>query len=157
MSWYSFYDPATGAIAGWRWSGPDTDLSANTPPGFLPVPGALDHLSQRVELVTDDFGDQVPVAVDHQPPAPPDTEWEAWAWDIDTKRWRATPTLAARARTARTERDRRLALCDWVTTRALDLAQPVPAPWAAYRQQLRDVPEQSGFPDDITWPTPPET
>ena len=25
-----------------------------------------------------------------------------------------------------------------------------------YRQKLRDLPEQEGFPDNITWPTPPE-
>jgi len=28
--------------------------------------------------------------------------------------------------------------------------------WADYRQALRDLPEQSGFPGDITWPIPPE-
>jgi len=26
----------------------------------------------------------------------------------------------------------------------------------AYRQALRNIPEQSGFPNDITWPTKPE-
>ena len=26
---------------------------------------------------------------------------------------------------------------------------------AAYRQALRDVPQQEGFPTDITWPTKP--
>ena len=25
----------------------------------------------------------------------------------------------------------------------------------AYRQALRDIPEQSGFPTDVTWPTKP--
>tara|TARA_B100001059_G_C17680539_1_gene499473 strand:- start:653 stop:862 length:210 start_codon:yes stop_codon:yes gene_type:complete len=28
--------------------------------------------------------------------------------------------------------------------------------WRNYRQALLDVPEQSGFPTDITWPTKPE-
>ena len=28
--------------------------------------------------------------------------------------------------------------------------------WATYRQALRDVPSQSGFPHDITWPEKPE-
>lgn len=28
--------------------------------------------------------------------------------------------------------------------------------WRDYRQALLDVPQQSGFPDDITWPTKPE-
>ncbi|NLI22294.1 MAG: hypothetical protein GX418_12220 [Clostridiales bacterium] len=27
--------------------------------------------------------------------------------------------------------------------------------WITYRQALRDVPEQSGFPQTISWPTPP--
>ena len=26
----------------------------------------------------------------------------------------------------------------------------------AYRQALRDIPDQAGFPTDITWPTKPE-
>ena len=29
------------------------------------------------------------------------------------------------------------------------------AAWAAYRQVLRDIPEQSGFPDTVTWPALP--
>jgi hypothetical protein len=28
--------------------------------------------------------------------------------------------------------------------------------WAAYRQALRDLPAQSGFPFDITWPVAPD-
>lgn len=28
--------------------------------------------------------------------------------------------------------------------------------WAAYRQALRDLPEQAGFPFNITWPEAPE-
>ena len=30
------------------------------------------------------------------------------------------------------------------------------AEWATYRQALLDVPQQSNFPHDITWPTKPE-
>lgn len=32
----------------------------------------------------------------------------------------------------------------------------MPAEVAAYRQALRDVPQQEGFPSTITWPTKPE-
>jgi len=28
--------------------------------------------------------------------------------------------------------------------------------WATYRSLLRGVPQQAGFPTDITWPTKPE-
>lgn len=28
--------------------------------------------------------------------------------------------------------------------------------WSAYRQALRDVPQQPGFPENVTWPVKPE-
>jgi len=52
----------------------------------------------------------------------------------------------------RTERNRKLAECDW--TQLAD-ATVNKAAWATYRQSLRDVPSQSGFPWDITWPVEP--
>ena len=27
--------------------------------------------------------------------------------------------------------------------------------WSDYRQALLDIPQQTGFPDDVVWPTPP--
>jgi hypothetical protein len=36
------------------------------------------------------------------------------------------------------------------------LATIFQAPWAVYRQALRDLPQQEGFPFDITFPTPPK-
>ncbi|RHZ91526.1 hypothetical protein D1122_21100 [Cereibacter sphaeroides] len=65
---------------------------------------------------------------------------------IDPERKRAIQAERARA-----ERDRRLAETDWRT--APD--RPDAAAWAAYRQALRDVPEQPGFPAEIFWPEPP--
>jgi len=37
-----------------------------------------------------------------------------------------------------------------------DLTAEKQAEWAAYRRALLDVPQQEGFPADITWPTQPE-
>ena len=37
------------------------------------------------------------------------------------------------------------------------LSEASQADWAAYRQALLDVPQQSGFPDNITWPQEPAT
>ena len=31
----------------------------------------------------------------------------------------------------------------------------IPVEWAEYRQALRDVPEQEGFPFNVTWPQEP--
>ena len=52
----------------------------------------------------------------------------------------------------RNERNARLSICDW--TQVAD-AGVDKAAWATYRQALRDVPAQDGFPYTITWPTEP--
>lgn len=148
MSTYSFFDPSTGLFAGKQFRGPLSMLSANTPEGTQAIEGAFDAQRQRVDL---DSG----AVVDWQPPAPPDTEFEAWSWSADERRWVASRTAAAVARDVRVERDRRLAACDWVVARAIDEGAPVPAAWSAYRAALRAIPEQPGFPYEIEWPVHP--
>lgn len=54
---------------------------------------------------------------------------------------------------AREKRDLLLQQSDW--TQVPD--SPVNTSlWATYRQSLRDVPTQQGFPDSIVWPEKPE-
>lgn len=67
-----------------------------------------------------------------------------------------SPTEEDLAEKARSTRDALLAACDWVVVRAQESDQPVPAEWAAYRQQLRDVPSQLEFPMAIDWPAAPD-
>jgi hypothetical protein len=59
----------------------------------------------------------------------------------------------------RAERDRRLAETDWIVVRAYERGEPVPEAWAAYRQALRDLPEQltdeQVLTGNIPWPEPP--
>lgn len=56
------------------------------------------------------------------------------------------------ASTVRTQRNERLAKSDW--TQLADA--PVDAGlWAIYRQALRDIPAQDGFPWEIVWPSDP--
>ena len=59
------------------------------------------------------------------------------------------------AREVRVERALRLAATDWVAIKSQETGQPVPPEWAAYRQALRDITEQPGFPLDVVWPTAP--
>lgn len=59
------------------------------------------------------------------------------------------------AANARTQRDRLLSECDWVVIKSLESGQAIPSEWAAYRQALRDLPQQAGFPTSITWPVKP--
>ena len=54
---------------------------------------------------------------------------------------------------ARLRRNSLLTQSDWSQLPDAPVNQ---AAWAAYRSLLRDVPQQSGFPADITWPTKPE-
>lgn len=61
--------------------------------------------------------------------------------------------LAAKAQAIRADRDRRLRDSDW--TQFGDVAVDSAA-WATYRQALRDVPSQPGFPVDVTWPALPD-
>ena len=61
------------------------------------------------------------------------------------------------AKEARAKRDRLLIESDWVTIRATDMGDPVPTEWQTYRQALRDIPEQTGFPEEIEWPQEPES
>jgi hypothetical protein len=56
------------------------------------------------------------------------------------------------AASARSQRDTLLTQTDW--TQVAD-APVDKAAWAAYRQALRDVPQQIGFPTTITWPVKP--
>lgn len=53
---------------------------------------------------------------------------------------------------ARSERNRLLSESDW--TQVAD-APVDKAAWATYRQALRDLPQQAGFPVTITWPVKP--
>ena len=52
----------------------------------------------------------------------------------------------------RADRNARLAATDW--TQIADSTADKPA-WATYRQSLRDVPSQVGFPQSVTWPQEP--
>ena len=61
------------------------------------------------------------------------------------------------AKEARGKRDRLLVESDWVTIRATDSGDPVPTEWLDYRQALRDITEQTGFPEEIEWPQEPES
>ena len=61
---------------------------------------------------------------------------------------------AEQAKSVRAERDAKLAASDW--TQGKDIAENISTAWATYRQALRDVPAQAGFPWNVTWPTQPE-
>jgi hypothetical protein len=76
-----------------------------------------------------------------------------WKWSISEMDDEAKAAKDAEAaKSVRADRDKRLAECDWTQ---LSDSQVDKAVWATYRQELRDVPAQTGFPYDITWPSKP--
>ena len=60
---------------------------------------------------------------------------------------------ATQAESVRSQRTQLLKDSDW--TQVADAPVDKTA-WAAYRQALRDIPSQAGFPWGIQWPTQPE-
>jgi hypothetical protein len=59
---------------------------------------------------------------------------------------------AEQAKNVRTQRTEKLAASDWTQLTDAPINSSV---WASYRQQLRDVTAQAGFPWEINWPVAP--
>ena len=77
---------------------------------------------------------------------------QAWAL-IDMDDAEKLAVDVEKANDVRSERSWKLSQSDW--TQLPD--SPVDkAAWAVYRQALRDVPQQAGFPWEVTWPAQPE-
>lgn len=74
-------------------------------------------------------------------------------WSVrDMTQEEADALTAGQAAFVRADRNAKLAESDW--TQVID--SPVDqAAWATYRQALRDITSQAGFPWDIQWPAQP--
>lgn len=55
----------------------------------------------------------------------------------------------------RARRDGLLQETDWIVAKSYERGEPVPSDWASYRQALRDITAQAGFPYSVVWPTKP--
>lgn len=62
------------------------------------------------------------------------------------------PTTEQLASEARAQRNALLSASDWTQVADAPVDQAV---WAAYRQALRDITAQAGFPATIDWPVAP--
>lgn len=75
---------------------------------------------------------------------------------IWTQVWTVEPLPQDQAESnIRGQRDRLLAKTDWIVTKSYEQGIPVPTEWQTYRQALRDIPSQAGFPFDVVWPNQP--
>lgn len=74
--------------------------------------------------------------------------------------WRGKVTVEEVAETAdeiRARRDKLLSDTDWTQTLDAPIDAVTREAMRTYRQALRDVPQQDGFPTDVQWPELPET
>jgi hypothetical protein len=82
----------------------------------------------------------------------PFTAEEEVQWAAEQASWIAGAN-DRKAEEVRTQRNAKLAETDW--TQIADATADKQA-WATYRQALRDVTTQTGFPWTITWPDAPQ-
>jgi peptide subunit release factor RF-3 len=59
---------------------------------------------------------------------------------------------AKAAESVRTQRDAKLAESDWMVIKSAETGVALATEWATYRQALRDITEQAGFPNTVEWP-----
>lgn len=77
---------------------------------------------------------------------------EGTTWKIS---WKVLPIAnEVLATNIREKRNNLLRESDW--TQVKDIPESVSTAWATYRQLLRDIPQQQGFPTDVSWPVKPQ-
>ena len=134
---YVNYDPDTGEIL---MSGTidDAQLGLNKPTGLAQVVVDVftEYDANYIDLET-----KKPVHIGRRP-------HPSYKFDKATKGWK--PDIELESNRIRLERDRLLLESDW--TQMQDVPSDVRQKYQAYRKALRDLPQQDGFPLDITWP-----
>lgn len=88
------------------------------------------------------------VAVEIDPEMRDGAWWQTWTLE-------PAPALIVDPADVRADRDARLAASDWTQLADVPLSSDQRAAWAAYRQALREVTDQAGFPGDVAWPSAP--
>ena len=86
----------------------------------------------------------------------PSRPGEYYYWDLNSESWVLNSTELYRL--LRQQRDGLLFTCDWTQLPDAPITAEKKAEWTAYRQALRDIPQN--YPnltslDEVVWPTPP--
>jgi hypothetical protein len=131
-----FFDSSNGRFTGFVDSQSQEVLDMNTPEGSVFVDGNYDinyYLDQGVVV---------------KQPEQPST---LHMFDFQTKTWIFSSSAIKGKRASLLEQS------DWTDTLSSKnrLGDNVYSQWQTYRQALRDIPQQSGYPQNVVWPTPP--
>jgi hypothetical protein len=148
MKNYITYNTTTGEIF--------SNVLVESSEYFSPLPDSFTYLEVAESI------DNAKYYIDpqsQQAVAFPDKPDQYHTWDWTTKTWQDVRTEQQKydqaAALVKAERARLLSSSDWVVVKAVDQGTQVPEAWSIYRQQLRDITAQSGYPFTVTWPTPP--
>lgn len=133
---YTIYSQSTGQI--FKIVVTD-DIQSQLQSGESYIEGSIDDSAYYIE-------NGLAVAI----PAKPD---QYSVFDFTTKQWVQQENLAIAD--VLPKRQRLLYSSDWTQIPNGPLTTEQQAAWATYRQQLRDIPTQSGYPFNVIWPTPP--
>ena len=110
------------------------------------------ELVRVTELDAPTFDKQTQKLVQNSAPALANSVWSL-GWSIQAlSQAEQDSQNTAQAKSVRQQRSTKLAECDW--TQVAD-APVDKAAWATYRQALRDITTQAGFPWTMTWPESP--
>lgn len=133
---YTIYSDTTGQILRIVQT---TDIQSQLQSGESYIEGSVDDSAYYIE-------NGAPVAI----PAKPD---QYSVFDFTTKQWVQNETMAISD--VSLKRQKLLYATDWTQIPNGPLTTQQQAAWATYRQELRDIPSQSGYPFNVIFPTPP--
>jgi hypothetical protein len=83
----------------------------------------------------------------------PDGKWQETWVRIETSDEYKIAATVRKTQQVLMQRNMRLSWSDWTQMPDVEISDKTA--WATYRQALRDVPTQAGFPFSIQWPQPP--
>lgn len=119
------------------------DIDAITPEGFSCCE------------IDDDVFDATHYILGRQAIRIPDQPGPEYTFDYSLRMWIDSRTDEQLAMMARAMRDTRLSASDWVMMPDVVMSEEKKLLWVEYRQALRDITNQPGFPRNIAWPTKP--
>lgn len=86
-----------------------------------------------------------------------DPEIETQSWNSESKEWITTPIPdEVFWERLRNQRNHKLFMSDLTQLSDAPLTSSQKTAWAIYRQELRDLPENTEDPKNVTWPSQPE-
>ena len=133
---YTIYDSTTGQILRVVNT---KEIDSQIGQGESFIEGEFDDVSYYIE---NDAAVQIP---------PQPSQYSVF--DFTTKQWVLNPDLASSD--VLTARNKLLFSTDWTQIPNNPLTSEKQAEWATYRQELRDIPQQSGYPYNVVWPVAP--